>query len=263
LSICKNYIKVAYTITGPKQGLVTRLRCKQWTCDYCAAKNANLWRYWLVKRLPEVASEWWLVTLTAASYERTTLASLKNLRDNVDRLIKRVRRVFGLPIEYVRVYERHPTSEAIHLHMIITGLTPYVCFGVNSKAKELAVGCFNRPARAGVWSVKTWFKKVCQEMGMGYIADVKKLEGTPEEAAWYVCKYLTKDLQSFHVPYLRHVQVTDGIGSPQFEKNYDWVPVSYITARTFDEPNTSVTDIDTGFVIDNNYWEHTGFYPNE
>lgn len=260
---CQHYTKVAYAITGPKTALFTRLRCKQWSCDYCASKNANLWRYWLIKRLPEVASEWWLMTLTAASFKRTTLASLTNLRENIDRLFKRIRRVFGLPIEYVRVFERHPTSEAVHVHFIVHGLTPYVVQGVSSKLQEVCVGVLTRDGYRGVWSVKTWIKKVAQELGMGYIADVKKLNGTPEIAAFYVTKYLTKDLQSFHVPYLRHVQVTGGIGSPEFEKSYTWTPVSYITARTFDEPNTQVTDIDTGEVIDNNYWEHTGYYPSE
>lgn len=260
---CQRYLKCAYTVTGLKTALFTRLRCKQWSCDYCASKNAGIWRYWLIKRLPEVSGEWWLMTLTAASFERSTLGSLANLRDNIDRLFKRIRRVFGLPIEYVRVYERHPSSEAIHVHFIVSGLTPYVAVGVSSKLQEMAIGVLVRKWRSGIWSIKTWLKITTQALKMGYIADVKRLEGDAEFAAYYVTKYLTKDMQSFHVPYLRHVQVTSGIGSPEFEKSYTWTPVSYITARTFDEPNTSVTDIDTGEVIDNNYWEKCSFYPNE
>lgn len=263
MAVCKRYMKVAYAITGPKTALMTRLRCKQWSCDYCADKNARTWQYWLIKRLPEISDEWWLVTLTASSKTRTTLSSLENLRGNIDRLIKRMKRVFGEDIEYVRVYEKHPTSEAIHVHFVMSGLCPYVAVGFSSKLKPMAVGVFTRVHRNGVWALKTWIKKTCGEIKMGYIADAKFLEGGAEKAAYYVTKYLTKDMQSIDVPYLRHVQVTRGIGSPEFEKSYDWIPVSYITARTFDEPNTSVTDIDTGRVIDNDFWEHTGFYPNE
>lgn len=263
MAVCKRYMKVAYTLTGPKKALMTRLRCKQWSCDYCADKNARTWQYWLIKRLPEVAPDWWLMTLTASSETRTTLASLDNLRSNIDRLIKRMKRVFGEDIEYVRVYEKHTTSEAVHVHFVISGLSPYVAVGYSAKLKPMALACLTRRFKTGVWALKTWLKKTCGEIKMGYIADVKPLIGSPEKAAFYVTKYLTKDLQGIDVPYLRHVQVTKGIGSPEFDKTYQWIPVSYITARTFDEPNTVIEDIDTGKIIDNNFWEHTGFYPNE
>lgn len=263
MAVCTNYLKVAYTVVGPKKALLTRLRCKRWSCEACAVKNAKTWQYWLIKRLPDVSDEWWLMTLTAPPWDRTTLGSLQALRENIDRLIKRMKRVFGEGIEYVRVFERHPTSQAIHAHFIITGVTPYVAIGCSAKLQEMAVGCLNRPYRSGLWAIKTWLKKTCQDVGMGRIADIKMFSGDTSIAAFYVTKYLTKEQQSIGVPYLRHVQVTKGIGSPEFEKNYTWIPAAYITARTFDEPNTQVTDIDTGEIIDNSYWEHTGFYPNE
>jgi len=263
VDVCKNYLKVAYTVTGHKQALLTRLRCKKWSCDYCARKNAGIWQFWLVKRLPEVSSEWWLMTLTAPPDVRGRVESLEAIRGNIDRLIKRMRRVFGDGIEYVRVFEKHPTSDAVHAHFIITGITQFVAIGCSSKLQAMAMGVLSRNGRSGIWAVKSWLKKTAWEIGMGYIADIKKLVGDTKIAAFYVTKYLTKEQQSIDVPYLRHVQVTNGIGSPEFEKKYTWTPVSYITAYTFDEPNTQITDIDTGRVIDNNYWEHTGFYPSE
>lgn len=263
MAVCKNYIKVAYTVTGSKTALMTRLRCKRWSCEYCAEKNARTWQYWLIKRLPEVSPEWWFVTLTASSKTRTELASLTNLRDNIDRLVKRIRRVFGLPIEYVRVFEVHPTSEAVHVHFVMSGLTPYVVNGFSVKHQPVSIGVYTRKGRVGTWSVKTWFKKTCGELKMGYIADVQRIEGDQQKVAFYVTKYLTKAQGKIDVPYLRHVQVTTAIGKPQFDQEYTWTPVSYITSRTFDEPNTRVTDLDTGFVVDNDFWEHTGFYPND
>lgn len=242
---------------------MTRLRCKQWTCDYCALKNANTWKYWLIKRLPEVSSEWWLVTITAHRNTRSQALSLANIRTKIDTLIKRVKRVFGDDIEYVRVFEKHPTSEAIHAHIIMSGLEPYVVRGCSSKLRPMAIGTSTRHGHVGTWSVKTWFKKTCQELGMGMMADVQLINDEPARAAHYVCKYLTKDQQAFHVAHLRHVQVTQGIGKPQFDAEYTWQPASYITTYTFPEGGTKVTDIDTGFVIDNNYWERKGFYPDD
>jgi len=258
---CKNYIKVAYTTIGPKEALFTRLRCKQWDCEYCAEKNAKTWQYWLVEKLPNISDDWYLVTLTAHSKTRTTLDSLMNLRNNTEALIKRVKRVWGNDIEYARVYERHPTSEAIHAHFIMTGITPYVVNVCSVKLRPMAIGVTERKGHVGTWSAKTWFKKNAQELHMGYMADVKRLQGNPRDVAFYVTKYLTKDQQAFRVPYLRHVQVTQGIGSPEFEHTYEWTPVSYITSRTF-QAGTRVLDLDTGKVIDNNFWEHTGFYPD-
>lgn len=262
MSVCKRYIKCAYTVTGHKEALFTRLRCKQWSCDHCASKNAKLWQFWLIKRLPEVSDKWWLVTLTAHSKKRTELASLQNLRNNIDRLIKRVRQVWGDDIQYVRVFERHPTSEAVHVHFIMSGLTPFVAFVVNAKARELTIA-LNTRTKHRCWSTKTWFKNTAQEMKMGYMADVRQFEGDVTIASFYVTKYLTKDQQAIDIPYLRHVQVTKGIGSPEFEKSYEWTPVSYITSRTFEFANTRVVDIDTGEVIDNQYWETKGFYPDD
>lgn len=256
-------MKIAYTVIGPKEALLTRLRCKQWSCEACAEKNAKAWQYWLIKRLPEVSDNWWLVTLTASERTRTTLSSLENLRSNIDRLIKRIRRIWSKGFEYVRVYEKHPTSQAIHVHFIMAGLTAYVV-RLEKRNKTVAfVGAESRQGKKGSWSIKTWFKKTTREMGMGYICDARPFVGEVSKASFYITKYLTKGQQAIDVPYLRHVQVSKGIGSPQFEKSYEWTPASYVTARTFSEPNTRITDIDTGRVIDNDYWEACGYYPAE
>lgn len=202
------------------------------------------------------------MTLTAPKDVRGRVESLTAIRKNIDALIKRMKRVFGEDIEYVRVFEKHPTSDAVHAHFVICGVSPFVAIGCSVKLQEMAIGVNTREGRYGIWAVKSWLKKTAQALGMGYIADIQKFRGDPSVAAFYVTKYLTKDLQAIDVRYLRHVQVTDGIGSPKFDKSYEWTPVSYITTYTF-EAGTKVEDIDTGFVIDNNFWEHTGFYPNE
>ena len=260
--ICLKYAKVAFAATGHKKAIFTRLRCKQWSCEACAKTNAWIWRNWLLKRLPEVSGEWWVLTLTASSFTRSLALSLDNLRTRVDTLFKRVKRVFGV-VEYVRVYEKHPTSEAVHIHIILCGVSPYVAIGCSEKLRPMAIGVLKRNGRNGVWSVKTWFKKQAQEIGMGYILDIQQISGEASRAVWYVTKYLTKAQSDLHVRGLRHVQVTKGIGSPpKIDSDLIWQTASYIVPTMF-EPNTAITDLQNGRVIDNDYWETKGFYPDE
>lgn len=257
--VCKNYVRVAYAQTGAKEALFTRLRCGSWSCEACAEKNASIWRAHLVAKLPKISKEWWLLTLTAPSDKRTTEQSLASLRKGIDTLIKRAKRVFGA-LSYVRIYERHPTSRAIHAHLVISGLSPFVVIGYSAKLRPMAIAVIRRNERSGTWSIKTWFKKTAQECHMGYIVDVRVIAGEPSRAVGYVMKYATKAQQDLHIKGLRHIQTTRDIGGPKTEKALEWQTAAYITAKMF-PPNTAVTDLNTGSVIDNDYWEVKGFYP--
>ena len=186
---------------------------------------------------------------------------MDNIRKSLDAFFKRVKRVFE-EIEYVRVYEKHPTSQAVHCHVIICGLSPYVAVGCSAKMRPMAIGVLARNSRNGVWAIKTWIKKTAGDLDMGYIADIKRLEGSPEQAAFYVTKYLTKAQEELHVKGLRHVQVTSGIGSPEKGEDNNWNTAAYIVPQMF-APNTAIKDLNTGDVIDNDYWEKHSFYPYE
>lgn len=259
MDFCPEYKKVAYALDGPRQASMLRLRCKMWSCEYCRQKNASIWYMHLKKRLPEVSDEWWILTLTANEDERSTKASLKNIRDNIEALFKRIRRVFG-HIEYVRVYEGHPSSEAIHAHFLVSGLAPYVALGYSVKHRPMAIGVLTRKYRTGIWAIKSWLKINARELHMGYMADVQKIEGDDiEKVVSYPCKYLFKD-QGLDIPYLRHVQVTSGIGSPEYEKQGQWHTALFLEARMF-EAGTKITDLNTKQIIDNNYWEEHRLYP--
>lgn len=256
---CKLYKKVCFAHTGVKEAIFSRLRCKQWSCPQCAKKNAWIWREYLKERLPDVSNNWWLVTLTAHPNTTTEQGSIDNLRRNIERLIKRAKRVFG-QIDYVRTFERHPTSQRIHAHFIISGLSRYVVFSINRKRKRIATASETRQGRKGTWSVRTWFKKVSQECKIGQICDVQHIGNDLNLAIRYICKYLTKAQQDLHTKGLRHVQTTRKIGSPHSTNEQIWHVAAYITARHF-EPNTKVTDLNTSLVIDNQYWEEHSFYP--
>src|SRR5690349_13081148 len=187
--VCKRYKKVAYAHTGVKEALFTRLRCKQWSCPDCAKINASVWRAFLKERLPDVSNEWYLLTLTAHPNTTTQQGSLNNLRRNIERLFKRIKRVFG-EINYVRTFERHPTSARVHAHFIVSGLAAYVGFRTTPRGRKVAFAATNRTGKRGFWSVKSWIKVNAKEVGIGYIADVRKIDGDTTKAVLYVCKYL-------------------------------------------------------------------------
>lgn len=260
---CTQYHKITYAQTEPRAAILTRLRCKKWTCESCAKRNATIWRMHLIARLPTVSDAWYLMTLTAHSKVRTNLASFENIRTKIDTLIKRMKRVWGDDIEYVRTFERHPSSEAVHAHFIISGLTDYVALGCSIKLKPMAIGVITRGHRNGVWTTKTWLKKTTQELGMGYIADIRKISDNPAHAAFYITKYLTKAQQDLHIPHMRHVQVTRGIGSPQTDESDLVWQVAYMIQAKDLPAGTNILDLNTGEIINNNYWEMNDYYPDE
>lgn len=259
---CPKYSRVAYAKDGKYQAVCVRLRCKKWDCDYCAKKNASIWRAHLLKRLPEVSKEWWILTLTAPPWARSASESIKSIRKAVDSFFKRCKRVFGPKIDYVRIYEKHPTSQAIHSHFIVSGFTPYVVSGCSIKLQPMWIGILGRTGRTGVWSLKTWVKKTCQELKMGRIADVQKIEGSTDAPVLYVMKYATKAQQDLKIKGLRHIQATTRIGGPKNESNPKWSTGPYITPDTFGM-TMRVIDIGTGEIIDERYWKEHTFWPDD
>lgn len=239
--------------------LFTRLRCKMWDCDYCAAKNQAIWRAFLYSKMPEISDNWWFMTLTAHSRMREQQASYKNLQHGIDVMMKRMRRVFG-EIDYVRVFEKHPTSEALHAHLCISNLTPFVVGGAH---KNLAYGYLAITARGkgdGSWSLKTFVKKTAQECRIGYMADCQSLNDN--YAVHYATKYLTKAAQEIEIKGIRHVQTTRNIGAPSSESNRIWKVGSYVTARDFKAGET-LLDMQTGETIPPEYWSEFDVYPPE
>lgn len=261
MDFCPNYPLCAWAHVDRKTALFTRLRCGMWTCEYCAAKNASIWRAFLLTKLPDVADDWWLMTLTAHSNMRSGTASLENLRSNFDRIMKRIRRVFG-DVEYVRVYEKHPTSAGIHAHVIISGISPYVVPGCAKNLQACFLAVLERTGKTGVWAVRTWLKKTAQECQIGYIADIRPITGDVSFAIHYVAKYLTKSQQELNAKGLRHVQTSRKIGSPKNASDHKWKVGSFVTARDFNA-GQQVVDLQTGEIIPPDYWCEVDKYPPE
>lgn len=260
MTFCKNFTMVAWTRPGAADNvLFTRLRCKQWSCEYCAPKNQAMWRAFLYERLPQIATAWWSLTVTAHSKKRGLEQSYRNLQSGIDRLMKRINRVFE-GIEYVRVFEKHPTSDALHAHFVISSLTPYVAVRRNKNNTLSFSPASQRPDKKGFWTISTFIKKACHGAGVGYQIAVSPLAS--QYAVHYSTKYLTKASQEIPLKGIRHVQTSRGIGSPRAESEYFWRVASFVTARDF-QPGDVVYDMNLSREIEADWWNDHDIYPED
>jgi len=254
---CPNFNLVASTRRASDgRWIMTRLRCKSWSCPVCARKNRQQWRNFLSAKLRKISSVWWFGTLTAPSWARSAEKSLVSIRDNFDRFMKRLKRVFG-KVEYVRVYEVHQTG-AYHLHVVLSGLCQRV---ERYKARSGLKGF--RPCRQetlkGSCSVNTWWKKTAAKCKMGYIAEVKLIPSG--EAVGYITKYLTKSAQAFDMPHLRRVQTSRGIGSPKSVGTEVWQVTGHLWGG--DIGYQAFIDLDEKKTVPASYWQQEVVYPPE
>ena len=115
---CKNIKGIVYTSDNDKDHVndFARIRCKQWTCGYCALKNRQQWRAVIFKFInnnPDLSWSFWTITLP--SYV-TSDGSYQFIREDWDKLIKALRVQYG-DFSYVRVLENHKSGK-LHVHML-------------------------------------------------------------------------------------------------------------------------------------------------
>lgn len=281
MEFCKHYSKVAITrehrngkhVDNPAATdkpfnaasdnahsvLFTRLACGQWSCPYCAKKLQKKWRAFLAEKLPEISTDWQMLTLTSKGSIREQLASYRALQQGIDTFMKRIRRHHG-EIDYVRTFEAHKKQGTLHAHFIICGLSPFVVTGAwcNHQPGYLAVTI--KPFRQGVWSLQTYLKNMAFECGLGYMADARPLPSY--QAVNYVTKYLTKELQDITIKGLRHVATTRRVGKPDLVSDYHWQISDYVTARDFTR-GEEIKDLQSGMAIPSDYWQEFDAYPPE
>lgn len=258
---CKRYAKVAWKYDPERQRVeLFRLRCWQWNCPHCAHENRKAWRKALLAQLPRISGQWWLMTLTACADTRGRVESYKNLQRGIDTLLKRFNRAFG-KVVYVRIFEKHPTSDALHAHFIVSGLKDFVKTERAQNGKDKYTATNFRRGKRGFWSVRTFAKKTAAACKMGYIADVKPLRGE-RMAVKYVTEYMTKDAQDFDIRGLRHVATSRDVKSPrQRGKNAKILCLGHFISRSRIPDGFALIDSDTGERVGDDYWRENGFYP--
>jgi len=247
MSFCPRFKLIVWQQSAPDTVIMSRIRCKKWSCSHCADKNRAIWRNFLSAKLQRVSSNWWFVTITAHEYDRSAAGSLANLRKGLDNVLKRARRVWE-DLQYVRVYEKHKKG-AYHAHLIVSELSARVTRKVN---RNHTVSSFPANADAGVktWGIQTWFRRSCRACKLGYMVSVRRLD-SEQQAVRYVVKYMTKDAQQFYARGLRRIQTSTRIGSPPKKNTGGWTAAQYVWASDMN-PGSNLVDLNTKEVIE---WE--------
>jgi len=256
LSYCEVFNRIVWKQTQPGVIVVVRIGCSSWRCPVCCKENRRRWQKHLMRALPKISQNWWFVTLTAHSKKRSAEGSLENLRSNLDRFFKRIRRVWE-HIEYVRVYEVHKKG-AFHAHLLVSGLSARVQKFTAPNGAE-----YFRPTLSGKsvgnWSIRTWFKRTAAALEMGYMVDIQQVEGV-HRAVNYVVKYLTKEAQGFYVKGLRQIQTTTGVGGPRSSGDGSWTSAERLFRGNLPE-GTRVYDASRKLWVPDEYWSENLTYP--
>lgn len=185
-------------VSGENHAIQHRLRCKMWSCAYCAVVNAKIWRTRLLKSAVQMMvdnpdTKFAFVTITLpAKYHKTDAQTVEHaskfIQKNWDALSKRLKRWLG-QYQYVRVLESHKDG-TLHIHVLITAHIPDVIYKMSGRGK-------NRK-RVGNSQV---LRGHLEDVGFGYIHDVKNLENRGENPTasalgiiGYVTKYISKSL---------------------------------------------------------------------
>jgi len=256
MSFCPFFSLVAYNQTTPETVVMKRVRCGSWQCTYCARENRRLWAAHLRRRLPQVATDWWFLTLTAHENERSPENSLQNIRSNIDRLFKRLRRIYA-NIQYVRVFEVHEKG-AFHAHFILAGISARVQKTILKNGVEMFRPT-DEPKGKGNWSIRVWFRRTCRQFGMGYMVDCDRVDGITQVVN-YIVKYLTKKKQDFVAKGLRRVQTTQQIGGLRSRGGGGW-SIAARVFRTAIPAGGRLYDADRKFSVPEDYWKENLTYP--
>jgi len=168
-----------------KAALIFQPRCRSWSCPACAEINRALWTFRIHYAAEVVINRGDTLTfVTITSHRRLSASgSLRVFKDAWPKLRKRYRRECP-GAHYCLIPERH-LSGTVHAHLL---------------------------ASASVGS--RFWKDASAACGLGYIAQEEPCT-EPARAAWYVSKYLAKQLAGYRwPPGFRRVRCSRGFPRP-------------------------------------------------
>lgn len=259
---CSNYSAIAYADDGDTRK-ITRLRCKQWSCEYCAIKERDIWRAAIIDSVNRIGGKWSFLTLTLADYVHNLPSrfdrlakSIEVIRSSWDKLVKRMKRKYGA-FEYVRVIESHKDG-TLHIHLLASFHHP------NIKVVE-------QPDKKP-YGYTRWLKKHVPACGFGYIMDVQNLGETVGEGDWhagqvagYVTKYMTKDLEDFddvrRKSRFRKIQTSRGIKKINLESDLDWHVTSRLHVSGLTSGRIDWYDLNLQKTLEIIDFDASGYYP--
>ena len=184
---CKNFQGIIHNEYQPDKHKFSRVRCKMWQCPYCWRINQAQWRAALFKQLPRISKVWSFHTITLDGDLHRAHLTARRIRENWDKLMKRMKRMYG-KFSYVRVLEQHQSGEW-HIHLLASFHIP---------ANDLRT-VYNEDGSIKYQYAKTLKDSVFPETGFGVICSVSNIhpdestdEGQVAKSIMYVTKYMTK-----------------------------------------------------------------------
>ena len=243
----------------PGRLTIARVRCKQWTCEYCAKRNMNAWRRHLIKQFqgPLAGRAWCFVTLTAPPYlHGQPERSVEMFQKAWKRLYDLLRRYVGEKISYVYMYEAHK-SGTYHMHALVS------CGGFYDKTPLIFV--WEKPLEHH--PMHRWLQDTMPTLGGGWRVDVRRIYSVyglndGVSAVLYSIKYFAKakDWKRFK-KHARRIGVTQDIGGlPKPPKSEAaWTLAPWMKIEEFVNER-SVYDLSTKSEVSRADFEN-GYYP--
>jgi hypothetical protein len=224
-----------------KKGFValTRMRCRQWDCEFCKTKNGDMWRAHLLRQFCENFSDkrWVFITITAPSYAHSNaLKSLKVLKKAWSSLYDRLRHKNAGKLSFVLIWETHK-SGIFHLHALVD-------MGGVYDASVFDIGAW--AAKVGLIEAEKahpfckWLSAAAVKSKAGWVCHARRIrEGETGKdnarlAVGYVTKYFSKGLGDLDLPKRwRRIQTSRDIGSPRTaqKEKFTWRMRAYIDSH--------------------------------
>lgn len=240
---------------------IARVRCKQWTCEFCAKRNMNAWRRHLIERLqgPLAEKSWCFVTLTAPpelhGYPEKSVAMFQ---EAWKRLYDLFRRYLNEKLSYIYMYEAHK-SGTYHMHSLMS------C----GRAYDKSPLCYVWKKPLEQHPLHRWLQDTLPHLGAGWRVDIRRVYSVyglsdGVSAVLYSLKYLAKakDWARFK-KHARRIGVTQDIGGlPKPPKSeHAWKLVPWIKIEDF-KLETEVFDLTVKKRVHEADFEN-GYYPPE
>lgn len=251
---CKNFNGLAIS-EDDKTYKVAQIGCGQWSCEYCAQKLTSMWRARIINAINELGGLWTWFTITAHSKTRGGYASITNLRNAWEKLVKRMKRKFG-KFAYVRVFEQHKDG-SFHIHAIAS-----FHFG-DIKTRVSKAGTKNETKT----TYSSWLASTAKELKIGLYTHADDIDDTKHAGyvSSYVTKYMTKMSGDFikFIGRVRRIQASQNL--PKLPKKGKWEFRRDLTlgvAIEIKKSGKEIIDVSTGEIIDAKYWsDDTYLYP--
>lgn len=248
---------------------VSRMRCRQWDCEYCSIKNADMWRAHLLHTFCELMQDerWVFVTLTVPPWvhNKPVNVSLEILKKAWGKMYDKLRYLNGGKLSYVLVFETH-ASGIFHVHALCNMGNKYDAYGVTIN--------YALPHEERIQAEKEhpfciWLKEKCVDVKLGWVCHATRIrEGNTSKdnarlAVGYITKYFTKAVKEVILPKrARRVCTSRDIGSPRSKskKEFSWSLKGSINWRsTKSVPHWLVTE---GRILGPGDFGDDGYYPS-